>query len=423
MAYETRELRHPGERLEAAVATPALLPAEPPRPAAAREPERPTAATRESELRTVVAALDEAVAKRDLSIFYRTFRASSLVNLPLEHGANPRGLHRACFDVLRRLGSSSPAVGVAIFNHYSVVCTLATFPLRGQRALAMRRRALLRSIRRGRQLVANTTTRIHADKVNSFGGLARREGEAYRLTGKAAYMSLAGEGDIVLFMSEISGEGHAIFLATLRDNPQIQVGPFVFPNAMVDSDTRSVAFDCLVQPRDMLWVDRNIAAFQVAWHQVLYSAPFLGAAGRALEEVRKFLRAVLGGDGKPLAELDGMIVDIGRMGIEYRSACAISYQAGQALEALAHRATDAAAMADAMQLACAAKHVGTRCAEEIVGQARRIIGGRSFAGGHPMERLSHEVVFGPLGGELNALIERRYGRQLLGDSEVLSQPW
>src|SRR5271169_1765618 len=63
---------------------------------------KPPAPDWRGELARAAAALEAAIAERDLSIFYRVFRASDLANLPAAYGANPRGLHRACFDVLRR---------------------------------------------------------------------------------------------------------------------------------------------------------------------------------------------------------------------------------------------------------------------------------------------------------------------------------
>jgi alkylation response protein AidB-like acyl-CoA dehydrogenase len=415
---------------EGASPKPAVIAVPPPAPGPAIPPPEPaprsgklSARAREAQTALAAAALAQAIETRDLPAFYRVFRAGDLAILPPRYySRDPRGLHAACFDILRRLGSISPAVGVAVFNHYSVTCTLSTFPLSANAALAARRKTLLASLVAGRTLVANTTTRVHADKVESYGCVARREGEGFRISGSAAYMSLATESELVLVFSQLEGEGFALFMAPLRDNPGIQIGPFLFPNAMVDSDTRTVTFDCYIEPEDMLLVDRTIAAYQVAWHQALFPAPFLGAAARALEEARKFLRSVRAVNDRPLAEMDGVIADIGRLAIQYRAACAMAIQAGQAIEAVARRPSLPMFM-DTYHLASAAKEFGTRVAEEIVTAVRHIIGGRSLAGTHPMERISQEVMFGPLGGEINALIERRLGRLVLGESEVLSHPW
>jgi alkylation response protein AidB-like acyl-CoA dehydrogenase len=385
---------------------------------------KPTASELDAQLAQAVSALEESLEKKDLSIFYQALRATDLPLLGPLYSADPQGLHGICFNVLRRLGSISPAVGVAVYHHYAVTCSLSTFPVHDNPALTARRKSMVQSLIDGRLLVANTTSRIHTDKVGSFGTVAQREGNGFRVNGAAAYMSLATEGDLIFFFTEVKNEGFAIFVAPLPNNPQIEIGPFLFPTAMVDSDTRRVTFhDAFIPEEDMLMVDGSVGAFQVAWHQALLSAPFLGAAARALEEARKFLRSVQARNDKPLAELDGMIVDMGRLAIQYRSACAISYQAGQALESLSGRVPKLPEFMDAYHLSCASKQVGTKCAEEIVGEVRRIIGGRAFSGTHPLERLSQEVMFAPIGGELNAVIERQFGRIVLGEDEFLSHPW
>jgi alkylation response protein AidB-like acyl-CoA dehydrogenase len=364
----------------------------------------------------------------DLAAFYETFRSTELPFVLRAHLGKPRGLYASCFDVLHRLGGLSPAVALAIENHYYVSSALATFPARGSSALEERRRLHLGAVLDGRLLVANTSSRVHAGKVGSVGTLARRAAGGLVVSGAAAYMSLAREGDLVFFLTQIENEGPAVLVAPLRGNPQIEIGPLLFPRMMVDADTRRVTFhDSFIPEEGILLAGKSeemakLGAFQLTWHQALIPAVFLGAAARALEEARLFLRSVNAPNGKPLADLDGMVTDVGRMAIRYRSACSLAHQAGEALEALARQARPAG-FENALELACAAKLVGTRCAEEIVGEVRRMIGGRAFTGAHPLERLSQEVMFGPLAGEVNAAIERRYGRRVLGEGDFLSNRW
>jgi alkylation response protein AidB-like acyl-CoA dehydrogenase len=421
MAPKTVSARRPGA--EGRESTLSAVPAAAgKRPAPRRR--KPKARELDAQLARAVAALEEGLEKKDLSIFYRALRTTDLPILGPLYSADPQGLHEVCFNILRRLGSISPAVGVAVYNHYAVTCSLSTFPIHNNPTLAERRRSLLETLIEGNLLVANTTSRVHTDKVGAYGTAAQREDKGFRVNGAAAYMSLATESELIFFFTEIKGEGFAIFKAPLRNNPQIEIGPFLFPSAMVDSDTRRVTFrDAFIPEEDMLVVDGTIGAFQVSWHQALLSAPFLGAAARALEEARKFLRSVNAPNGQPLAELDGMITDVGRMAIQYRTACSISSQAGRALESISRGTPELPKFVDAYNLSCAAKQAGTKIAEEIVGEVRRMIGGRSFSGTHPIERLSQEVMFGPIGGEINAVTERRFGRMVLGEEEFLNHPW
>jgi alkylation response protein AidB-like acyl-CoA dehydrogenase len=394
-----------------------------------RRADRLTARQLAEPLARSAAALEEGLRQKDLANFYEVFRATELPLLAPAHSQDARGLYGACFEVLFRLGSISPAVGLAIENHYYVTSSLATFPTRGNPELKSRRDALVRSVARDHLLVANTNSRVHSDKVASIGAMARREGKGFRVSGTAAYMSLASQSDLVFFLTQVENEGPAIFVAPLRDNPEIEIGPLLFPSAMVDSDTRRVTFhEPFIPEENVLMVGRSeemaqLGAFQLAWHQALLAGPYLGAAAGALEEARKFLRSVRAPNDKPLAELDGMIVDVGRMAIRHRSACCTARAAGEALESIARRRPKLPEFLDALDLACAAKQVGTKCAEEIVTEVRRMIGGRAFTGAHPVERLSQEVMFGPLSGEVNAAIDRRYGRRVLGEDVFLTHPW
>jgi len=382
-----------------------------------------------AQLERVSGALEQALARRDLSVFYRAFRASELPFLPCEPGVDPGQLVRSCHEILHKLGSLSPAVALAVENHYYVTSAIATLPAGGNAGLEERRRRLLDLIRKRRYLVANTNSRVQAEKLGSLGTQARREGEGFRVSGSAAYMSLASEGDLVVFITRLDGEGIAFFVAPLKGAPDIEIGPYLFPNAMVDSDTRRVTFqEATLGPESLLIAGRNrevgpVVLFQIAWHQSLIPSLFLGGAARALEEVRGFLRTVRTPEDVPLASLDGMVVDVGRLAIEYRAACCVVHRAQEALGAMAKGELSAEVLEATFNLANAAKYVGTRCAEEIVGAARRIIGARSFAANHPLERLSQEIVFGPLGGEVHAGIERRYGQVVLGERSFLENHW
>src|SRR6476620_4453549 len=87
------------------------------RPQRTSRPAKPSAQALEEELTRVVAALEEGVAQRDLSSFYQTLRATHLPAIVEFYIRDPRGLARACFNILHRIGSISPAAGLAIENH------------------------------------------------------------------------------------------------------------------------------------------------------------------------------------------------------------------------------------------------------------------------------------------------------------------
>jgi alkylation response protein AidB-like acyl-CoA dehydrogenase len=382
----------------------------------------------DAEIAAIEAALKHALAQSDLSIFYRAFRTGSLPFLCGEYQDHAELLFPACFEIVHRLGGISPAVGLAVENHYYVTSAIATFPAAADPVLEQHRQRLLSSIVSERLLVANTNSKIHSDKLGELGTAARRHGEGYRVSGVASYASLASEADLLILMTELEGEGTAIFaIPSPRQRPAITIGPYLFPSAMVDSDTRRITFhDEILPPEALVALARDKIAgllppFEMAWHQSLIPALYLGAAARAIEEVRAFLNATKGRDGEPLSTLDGMVIDTGRLMLEYLNARSVVDAAGRALCGVKELPRDAEFVTQAVQMASAAKYAGTRSAEAIVTAARRIVGARAFIGDCIIERLSQEVMFGVLGPEVSAVIERRFGKQVL-DSERFPHP-
>lgn len=377
----------------------------------------------------MAAALERALAEADLAGFYAVLRGTDLPILAAALAGDPGGLARAGCEVVHRLGAISPAVALAFENHLYVTAALATVPVADNPWLERRRRALLDAVVGERLLVANTNARIHSDTLGAIGVTTRREGDGFRVDGAAAYLSLATEGDLIIFLTGLEGEGPALFVAPLKGNPEIEIGPFLFPRAMLDSDTRRVVFrNAFLDAESLLLSGRDaqlemVSLFQLSWHQMLIAALYLGAAAGALEEARRFLRSTRGWDGRPLAELDGMVVDVGRLAIQYRAGCALVRETGRALGALAAGELPVADARTVFEQASAAKHFGTRCAEDVVREARRIVGARAFTGGNALERLSQEVIFGTLGPEVNAFIEREHGQQSLGETAFTARPW
>jgi alkylation response protein AidB-like acyl-CoA dehydrogenase len=387
----------------------------------AEEPPGPSLSELQTQLDAVATALAAGLEQNDLTGFYDLLRST---DLPY---AAPGNAH-VCCTVLHRLGGLSPAVALAVENHLHVVAALATFPLQDA-VQESRRQALLRLVNEQRLLVANTSSRVHGKTLATQGVTVQRDGEGFRVNGSAAYVSLATQSDLMLFSAMIEGEGPALFAFSLRDNPGVDIGQFLFPRAMVDSDTRRFTFENVFLPAEALLMSGVIEQmvkmnrFQLIWHQLLISALYLGAAARALDEVRLFLRSVQGQDG-PLAGLDGMVVDVGRLVIRYRSAWAlVRHTADQLSKFKQDEAVSPVSIDDLIDLACVAKHSGTICAEEVVTAARRIIGGRSFTGpvSLPLERFSLEILFAPLGPEVNAVIERRMGRLALKENPILTE--
>lgn len=381
------------------------------------------------QLDEVALALEAGLTGKDLKKFFTLFRSTRLPLLPLEPGQRVGDLAKACCEIVHRLGGFSPAVALAVENHLYITAAFATFPTKNP-TLKRRRKEWLGKMKEGKFLVANTNSSVHANKLGNLGVTAYREGKGIRITGSASYMSLASEGDLGVFLTHLDGEGPAIFVTSLRNNPAIEIGPYLFPRMMIDSDTRRITFrDLIVAEDELLWSGSNelmlhLNQFEMSWHQLLISALYLGGAARAIEEARLFLCSVQGHNNRPLAELDGMIVDVGRLVIRYRAAWALVLQTAERLGEVASDDLDIATLEELFELAGTAKYVGTITAEEIVIAARRIIGARSFTGERPqpIERLSQEIPFAVLGPEVSARIERRIGKRALSDAPFIYRP-
>lgn len=374
----------------------------------------------DGEIVAVATALEEALRTKDVASFYKAFRATRLPFLCRDYAAAPHRMFSTCFDIVHRLGGLSPAVALAVENHLYVTSAIATFPKGGDPSLERSCCNLIDAVVEGRLLVANTNSKVHARKIGEFGTLARREGNGVRVNGTAAYASLATEADLLILLTELENEGFAFVMTpSVRDNPAVEIGAYLFPSAMLDSDTRSITFHDLWRPSEAVIavaqseVAGSLIPFEMAWHQLLIPTLYLGAAARAIEEVRRFLLATNDRAGRPLAELDGMVVDVGRLVLEYRSARCVVEKAADTLIEVKTLPRDASKLDQAVQLASAAKYAGTLAAESILTSARRIIGARAFRGDCILERLSNEVMFASLGPEVNAVIERRYGKRAL----------
>src|SRR4028119_244364 len=196
----------------------------------------------ETQIRSLSGFLEQAVTSRDLSLFYQALRASDLPFIMCEPSPDPLRLHRRCCAILHAFGGISPAAALALENHLYVASSIATLPSLSGSPMDSRHRELIERIGRERLLVANTNSKVQADKIGSLGTRAVREEGGFRVSGSAAYMSLATEGDLLVFVTFLENEGPAFFVTPLRGATGIEIGPYLLPNAMVESDTRQATF-------------------------------------------------------------------------------------------------------------------------------------------------------------------------------------
>jgi len=378
-----------------------------------------------AEARDLAAAIAKARPEDRARFFFEGVRRTGVPFLACA-GLSAGATHRLSFDCLALLGGGSLPLAVALTMHEYMLATIATLPLAPDSASGRRRAALLDQIRSQRLLLAvsNFDDPIGPEARPDPGVVVERRGDRFLVNGAKRFTSLAGEADLLLFSGMLRGGGPALFIAPLKRQAGITLGAPLFPGAMAEADTRSLLFrDLELGPEHLLSVDdvgggagpSVLHAFSRMWFNGLVAAPYLGGAARALEEVRLFARSALTPDGRPLAELDGLVADIGRLRLDLEAALGLARRLSAEADALGPATFPrlAPVLHDA---ALGVKYHGTRAADEIVRQAVRIIGTRSQVPSHPLAALSQQIGFGLLHPDMTAQIERRFGRQTLGEA-------
>ena len=378
----------------------------------------------QAQTRRLAECLEGCLATGESQPFFLALRDTDLPFLPCHYGTDGPLLHRLCFDLLYSLGGVSPAATVGVVMHLYMLAAVATFPIpESDEVLIGRRRLFLEDVGKARLLIANSGFDEGGAAATSprSDTKARPLPDGFEISGRKAFLSLATQADFVIFTADLEGEGAAAFVSALKGVPTIEIGPPTFGGAMREADTRSITFHRTRLPSESLIASGTDAsrmhAFQRAWFESLIPAVYLGAAARAVEEVRRFARTMQGPNGSLLAEQDAFCVEVGRCVLRHRAACALAQHAGEVLGAFG-RAPVSVQWQEATGLAAAAKYVGAETAETIVGHCRRLVGTRSLVVGTVLERLSREVMFGALHPQKALSVERAAGRDALSDHPV-----
>jgi alkylation response protein AidB-like acyl-CoA dehydrogenase len=391
----------------------------------------PLSSTLRRQLEVVSTALELGTVSGDLSEYYRQLRNSDLPNIPIIHAQEPAEVFQLCFAILHRLGGASPGAALALEQHFYMLAAFATLPLpvsgEGHKCdlIVERRVALLAKIEAKKMLIGNTGAfNNKTATVGNMGTVARRVDGGFRVSGISSFMSLATEADLLVFAAPIQNGGMAAFVTDLRGESDVEIGDLTFGSLFRDADTRQVCFrDTFMPEQSVIATDEALSrlyGFQFLWHLPLLTAGYLGAAARSLEELRLFARNSQLRDGTSLSQLDGLRVEAGRLAIGYQAARSVAIQAGAAVSACCQPNAGHEAMLNSRNLGAVAKYVGTDCTERTLMAVRRLIGTRAFGRSHPVERLSLDVMFGPIGPDPNSVIERKYGADLLSDASVFT---
>lgn len=378
--------------------------------------------------------VDAAPADEKFRTFYDGVRASPIPYLPCALEQDAEELFVRAYEALYILGRASVPLTVGLTMHMYNLSALATLPVPTAPEFELRRKILVDTIRKYRSLLAISSfgENIKSKDAPSRNVVVEQAPDGnFVCRGRKAFQSMASEADLLLF-SGIIGEHMGMFYTSVKDQPALEVGLPLFGGAMALTDTRPIEFkDLVIKRRNVLSVTDDltdhVSFYATAWFEALVTAAYLGGACRALEEVRTFSRSVhTYEDETPLCELDGFVVDAGRLAITLRSSLAQARSFGTCAGRYCRRVREAAPAPELDQLAndlmdcgAAVKYVATKNAVDVVNGARGLVGTRSMTPRHPIYALSEQILFGPLHPTIPAMYERSAGSELLSEVPFL----
>ena len=377
--------------------------------------------------------VEQAPPDKKSRVFFDGLRAGVIPYLPCHLQDETGELYKRSSEALFLLGRTSIPLTVGFTMHVYNLSALATLPVPAVPDFERRRQTLVDTIRRYRSLLA----------ISSFGENIKHKDSPFLnvivtpqadgtfvASGRKGFQSMASEADLLLF-SGLVGEEQGMFYTSIKDQSALKLGDSLFAGAMAPSDTRPIQFDNLIlKQRNVLSLSDeltdHVSFYATAWFEALIASVYLGGAARALEEVRKFALSVHADEDVLLAELDGFLVDAGRLGITLRSALTMVAAFGPVADRYTRGVREGAPASeldglasDLMDMASMIKYSGTKAAAEIVNGARGLIGSRSMSVKHPIHALTEQICFGPLHPTIPARLERSVGHDCLVDKPFM----
>jgi alkylation response protein AidB-like acyl-CoA dehydrogenase len=377
----------------------------------------------------IAARVAEAPLEQKSRTFYDGLRASTIPYLPCYMQDRAGDLYSRCYESLYYLGQANIPLTVAFTMHLYNLAALATLPVPGAPDFERRRQILIDSVRKYKSLIAISSfgeNIRHKDAPPTGVEVSVQADGSYLCVGRKGFQSMASEADILLFNGTID-DNEGLFYTSIKDQPALELGPSLFGGAMALSDTRPVKFNNLViRLRNVLSVHDevtdHVGFYATAWFEALASAVYLGGACKALEEVRKFARSVHADEDQLLAEVDGFVMETGKLAVALRSNLAMARSFGICADLYCRLVREGApadrlngVAADLMDCGSVIKYTATKAAQEIVYGARALIGTRCMRVDHPMYALNEQIVFGTMHPTIPSRMERSTGRNLLGE--------
>lgn len=377
----------------------------------------------------LAAALEATEDKEEQTrIFFSTIRESCIPYLPCRLRDRPGELYDRCYEALFTIGRANLPLAVGFLMHQYNLAGLATLPVPSAPEFENRRKIMVDSVEKYKSLLA----------ITSFGSNIRGRGTPnpnvmieeteigdFTCNGHKGFLSMAANADLLLYSGYIDADTMGMFYCNLKNQKGISFGDSLFPGQMTQADTRPVFFDNVVVKRRQVlsleeWLTYHVSNYCTAWFEALVSSAYLGAASKAVDEVRKFGHSVSHDQQTLLAELDGFVLECGRLSLKFRSALGLAQSFGRAADKYCRAVVEDAPdevqyglSCDVMDLSGCIKYTCTRVAQDTVNEARRLIGTRSMTPKHPLYALSEQINFGQLHPIIPARAERDEGEEML----------
>ena len=332
---------------------------------------------------------------------------------------SPSDMFHYSFRFLHLLGQYNVALAVGLCMNQYIAFSIACFPAKEGTTTYFLKQQFLAIVKQNSWLLAVSSfddfIRNKSETGNQVRCVPQSDG-TFLCNGTKNFQSNISGADILLFSGNLSDQEVGLFYTFLKV-PGISLGEALYPGAMADTDTRSVHFKDLqlsqiqMVPSGEGDENQGLHALTRVVFAVMAMAPYLGGAHRAMVESGTFLKNVHL-EGKPLAELDGYITDMGRLQLQYRI-CESLVAGFESKLALLNAGSVAEWLETEGPNALAIKYHVTAVCENLVDSARKIIGTRSLLPAHIVSALSQQILFAALHPVLNAKIERDFGNGFL----------
>ncbi len=363
----------------------------------------------------LVELLDETPYSQQPRLFFSQLKTTSLPYLGCQE-PNPKQVFLQLLEVVYLLGRGSLPLTVAFCQHLYVVTSLGQAPFPSDHPLALKRGRIVADLKKHRLLV--TVSTFAKGLTGGEAGIELKPGEkGFLASGQALCQSLDGEADLIGLTGR-TPEGHGFFLVSFK---HAQIGERVIGGPMEQTDTRCLSLEGAPVGRPLAGDDRqtwNLLHYQTAWFQSLVSAAYLGAASRVLDESRALLLRASGPHDGPMAELDAVVMRMGRLVLALTTAWS-------SLRYLGHRfsSIDLTTSTELLDRTSVQKQTTQRACLQIVDGVRDTLGPMAYRPDTLLERLLLQLPYLANHPLLPLEVERDLGFQVLSKKEFVGLDW